>query len=110
MTMTQDTRDFLVALAVAAGIVLLVLFMFGIRKINAQALDPAMCPQGAPSCKVITITPEEYKTLDGPDMVWDQASWARQQLGPLVKAWREKIDKSPAGKPYSESTLPPAPK
>lgn len=101
MTMTQDTRDWLMALAVGVGLVLLILFLFGGRRAFAQA-DPAMCPPGAKSCKILTITPEEEQTLAGTDMIWDQALWARQQFGPLLKAWRDKFQAAPPGKPYQE--------
>lgn len=105
MTMDRDIRNILWAFLGGLALVALILLAFG-RSAKSQPADLGTCPPGAKSCKILTITPEEEQTLAGPDMVWDQALWARQQFGPLLKAWRDKFQNAPQGKPYVEPTPP----
>ncbi len=56
------------------------------------------CPKGAPSCKVVVMTPEEIQTLTGPGQIYDQATWAnRSGMTAVVEAWKKKIETSPNG-------------
>lgn len=57
------------------------------------------CPAGAPSCKVVLISPQELQSLEGPGMIFDSAAWAnRANLQGVVDAWKQKIANSPDGK------------
>ncbi len=63
--------------------------------IAAHAED---CPKGAPSCKVVVMTPEEIATMSQPGGIWDQAIWAnRSGMTAIVEAWKKKIETSPNG-------------
>lgn len=72
-----------------------------------KAQEAGQCPPPTKQCKIITLTPEEEQTLIGPDMLFDQAQWARQQFGPLIKAWRDKLQNAPAGKAAPEKPAKP---
>lgn len=74
----------------------------------------ADCPPGAPSCKVITLTPDEERVLTGPNQVLDTAQQGRPlDLAQIVMYFRSKIATAPAGeivKPApAASPAPPAP-
>lgn len=61
----------------------------------AHATD---CPAGAPSCKVITLTPEEENVLTGQRGIFDTAAQGRAlDLANLVAYFRNKIATAPAG-------------
>lgn len=73
--------------------------VLGVTIAWAQSPDPAQCPPGAKSCKVITLTPDEEQSLLGPNMIFEHAEWAnRAGLAGIVAAWRGKIANAPAGK------------
>ena len=58
------------------------------------------CPSGAPSCKVITITPTEEQALVHERGILTTAKQGRPlDLGDAVDYFREKIKAAPAGKP-----------
>ena len=64
----------------------------------SYASDATVCPAGAPSCKVVIITPQELPSLTGPGMIFDAAEFAnRFQLSGLVAAWKLKLANSPDG-------------
>ena len=72
-------------LLVGAAIIFVMALAF-----NAVAQE---CPQGVPSCKVVVMTPEEIQSLTGPNMVFDQATWAsRSTMTGLTEAWKKKIE------------------
>lgn len=57
-----------------------------------------VCPAGGGACKIVVITESELKSLTGPGMVFDSATWAnRANLQPVVDAWKQKIADSPNG-------------
>jgi len=61
------------------------------------------CPQGVKECKIVSMTPEEVQSLIAPQGIFSQAEWAsRSSMGPLVEAWKQKIQQAPAGKMYEE--------
>lgn len=64
-------------------------------------INPALaesCPPGAPSCKVVVLTPDEEKVLLGERGIFDTAAQARQlDLANLVIYFRNKIQSAPAG-------------
>lgn len=73
----------------------LLAFFFLVSSTLANATD---CPEGAKSCKVITLTPDEEQVLTAPRMILDTAATARQlDLANLVAYFRSKIDKAEAG-------------
>ncbi len=76
----------------------------------ASAAD---CPPGAPSCKVITLTPDEERVLTGPNQVLDTAQQGRPlDLAQIVMYFRSKIATAPAGevsKPAPAPATSPAP-
>ena len=56
------------------------------------------CPEGAKSCKVITLTLDEEQVLIQPRGILDTAAAARQlDLANIVAYFRQKIDKAPLG-------------
>ena len=78
-------------IVIGLGALALVLAMFAV----AYAND---CPVGAKSCKIVTITDIEEKTLTDPGQIFDQATWAnRSGMIGLADAWRKKISESPSG-------------
>jgi len=69
------------------------------------AAKAEQCPEGVMSCKVVTISPEELKTLT--DIIFPSAIWAnRAQSTDLAKAWENKIANSPAGEPHKKADAP----
>lgn len=57
------------------------------------------CPAGAPSCKVVIMTPQEIQSLEGAGLIFDSAEWAnRANLAAAISAWKQKIASSPDGK------------
>lgn len=64
-------------------------------------INPALatdCPAGAPSCKILVLTPEEERVLVDPRGILDTAAQARQlDLFGLVAHFRQKISTAPAG-------------
>jgi hypothetical protein len=65
------------------------------------------CPPDAKSCKVLVITADEENTLVGPEMIFDHAQWANQvKFSGMVRAWRQKIEQAPLGKPMFEPQPP----
>lgn len=67
------------------------------------------CPPGAPSCKVVIMTPQEEQTLTGQNGVFDQAVWAsRSTMQTLVDAWKQKLAQSPNGTKAPEPKKPEA--
>lgn len=82
-------------IALTIVIMLALAMAFG-REAKAQP-NPADCPPGFAKCKVITLTEQEEQTLLGQDMIFEQARWARQQFGPLLDAWKKKLEQAPAG-------------
>lgn len=79
------------------------LLLIGVFVIAAGHLLPRCanatdCPANAPSCKVITLTPDEEQVLIQPRGILDTAAQARQiDLANLVAYFRAKIDKAPQG-------------
>ena len=58
----------------------------------------AECPQGAPSCKVVVITPQEEQVLLQRNGILDSAEQARfLDLSAYVKYFRDRIANAPAG-------------
>ena len=73
-----------------------VLSLLWITPSVAQALGE--CPDGAPSCVVVTMTPEEVRSLVGPGLIFDQAEWAnRSGMNGLVQQWKQKLTAAPQG-------------
>lgn len=69
------------------------LFLFFINP--AFAAD---CPAGAPSCKVLTLTPDEEAILIQPRGILDTAATGRQlDLGHVAAYFRSRIEKAPSG-------------
>jgi hypothetical protein len=67
---------------------------------EASAQQPAIgyCPDGAPSCIVVTMTPDEVRSLTQPGGIFDQAVWAnRSGMDGLVQAWKQKLATSLQG-------------
>ena len=74
---------------------------------NALAED---CPPGAPSCKVVIMTPQEEQTLIAPNGIFDNAEWAnRSGLAGIVAAWKQKLATSPAGTVKKPEPVPTPP-
>ena len=66
----------------------------------ALAVD---CPAGAPSCKVIVLTPIEEEALVRQNGIFDTAEKARfLDLSALVNYFRQKIEKAPPGEVKAE--------
>ena len=117
--MTQLQKQVLFGGA-ALLIAVLVISLFGHQPARSQPVDPAQCPQGARSCKVVILTPEEENTLTAPNGIFDTAVWAnRAAFTDMTRAWREKLSAAPAGKveaakpeakPDSMPMPPPRPK
>jgi hypothetical protein len=72
------------------------------------------CPEGAVSCKIVVLIPDEEKTLLQPGGIFDQAVWAnRSGMEALINGWKQKLATSPAGtvaKPEEKKTPEPAKK
>ena len=73
------------------------------------------CPPGVPSCKIVSMSPDEVQSLTGPGLIFDSAEWAnRANLSAAVAAWKQKIASSPAGTvakpPEPPKDAPPAAK
>lgn len=78
---------------------------------SCQPAHAVECPAGAPSCKVLTLTPDEERVLTGPNGILDTAAQARQlDLANLVSYFRQKLSTAPAGevKKAEEPEAPPA--
>lgn len=68
-----------------------------------QPADATECPQGAPSCKVITITPDEEQALTAPNGILATAERARfLDLSQAVVYFRQKLQSAPAGEVKTE--------
>lgn len=89
----QKIRDF----TLGAMATVLVLAILG--RSSAQQPPPSYpCPDGATSCIVVTMTPEEVKSLTMPGGVYDQAEWAnRSGMQLLIQQWKQKLATAPAG-------------
>lgn len=63
-----------------------------------KIVKAADCPEGAPSCKVLILTPQEEGLLVNQGGILDTAARARYlDLGEVVVHFRDKILKAPAG-------------
>ena len=68
--------------------------------LTARAAEPPAypCPDKAPSCKIITLTPEEERALVGPNLIFDTAQQGRPlDLMQAIAYFRQKILTAPAG-------------
>jgi hypothetical protein len=75
---------------------------------SAQQPPPYPCPAGAPSCIVVTMTPDEVKSLIQPGGIFDQAIWAnRSGMYDLVQAWMRKLSTAPSGEVKKDESKPP---
>lgn len=75
--------------------VLCALLLFVFLTMIAYAAD---CPPGAPSCKVITLTPDEERALTGANMILDTAQQGRAlDMTSVANYFRRKIETAPAG-------------
>ncbi len=64
------------------------------------------CPAGTPSCKIITITPDEERALT--EGIFPAAEWAnRAGLTDMIAAWKQKIRMSPNGVVHVEVSKEP---
>lgn len=81
-----------------SAILLLPLALALTTEAYAQTPPLGQCPEGASSCIVVTMTPDEVKSLTMPGGVFDQAEWAnRSGMSGAVAAWRQKLSTSPIG-------------
>ena len=107
--MKQD-KILLVAAALTAAFMLVV---NGVSRADNVAIE---CPAGAPSCKVVIMTPDEINTLTGAGLIFDSSEWAnRANLSAAIAAWRNKIASAPNGnvkkdEPKKQDRLPEVPK
>lgn len=84
----SEMKSVVVTAALAVGLSILLVRC-------AHATD---CPEGAKSCKVITLTPDEEAALVNPRMVFDTAATGRAiDLANVVAYFRSKIATAPAG-------------
>ncbi len=81
---------------IAAWLMLLVAILWFCFGRPAQSAETYPCPTGAPSCKVITITPQEADTLT--QAIFPAALWANRTFTDLVEQWKQKLQQAPAGK------------
>lgn len=73
--------------------------------LTTEASAQTQCPAAASSCIVVTMTPDEVKTLTAPGGVFDQAEWAnRSGMAGVVSAWKQKLATSPAGEVKKDET------
>jgi len=85
------------------------LVMNGVSRADNVAIE---CPAGAPSCKLVIMTPDEINTLAGAGLIFDSAEWAnRANLSAAIAAWRQKINSAPNGnvkkdEPKKQDRLP----
>lgn len=65
---------------------------------RAEGMGEIPCPVPATSCKVVVMTDQEIKTLEGPGLIFDSAVWAnRANLSDAINAWKQKIANAPNG-------------
>lgn len=89
------SRTMIRAGLLTAGYAALVAFCLVMWGKLARAAD---CPEGAPSCKVLILTPQEEGFLLNQGGILDTAARARYlDLGEVVVHFRDKILKAPAG-------------
>ena len=94
-------------IAVAAA--LTALFML-VMNAASRAEDVA-CPPGVPSCKVISVSPDEERVLVGPAGIFDSAEFAnRMNLSGPIQYWRNKLAAAPEVKAKSVEPKPAVPK
>lgn len=63
---------------------------------------PSPQPNQAPTCKILTLTPQEEQALLGAQGILESAEWARRlDLQGPVTYFRNKIQSAPAGVPYA---------
>ena len=85
-------------LAVAAA--LTALFMLAMNA--ASRAEDVVCPPGVPSCKVISVSPDEERVLVGPAGIFDSAEVAnRMNLSGPSQYWRNKLAAAPEVKAKS---------
>ena len=78
-------------LAVAAA--LTTLFMLFMNA--ASRAEEVTCPPGVPSCKIITLSPDEERVLIGPAAIFDSAEFAnRMNLAGPIQYFRKKIEEA----------------
>lgn len=92
MTLKQQIA---ISLLLTFALILAILFA---SRAHAQEAS-GTCPAGVPKCKILAVTPDEEKSLAGPNMIFDHAQWAnRAGLSDLINAWRSKLANAPEGK------------
>ena len=65
---------------------------------RAEGMGEIPCPSNAASCKIVVMTDQEIKTLEGPGLIFDSATWAnRANLSDAINAWKQKIANAPVG-------------
>lgn len=88
----KQGKILLVAAALTAA------FMLVMNGVSRADNVPIECPAGAPSCKLVVMTPDEINTLTGAGLIFDSALWAnRANLSAALDAWRNKLANAPNG-------------
>ena len=94
---------------VAVAAALTCLFVFVMSAVS-RAEDVA-CPPGVPSCKVISVSPDEERVLVGPAGIFDSAEFAnRMNLSGPIQYWRNKLAAAPEIKAKPVEPKPAVPK
>ena len=74
------------------------LFVLAMNAASRAEDVPIECPKGAPSCKIVIMTPQEIQTLEGAGLIFDSAVWAnRANLSQAIDQWKAKIAGSANG-------------
>ena len=94
---------------VAVAVFLFTLFLLAMNA--ASRAEDVSCPPGVPSCKVITISPDEERVLVGPAAIFDSAEFAnRMNLAGPIQYWRNKLASAPEVKAKPVEPKPAVPK
>ncbi len=91
----------------AVAIFLVFAFLMVLNGLSRAA--ETTCPPGVPACKIITLSPDEERSLTAPNGIFDAAEFAnRMALSGPINYWKNKIATAPEIK--AKPPAPPEPK